>query len=532
MQTTRRLGPHASSAASLPDFGVVPASKRARSIEAAAGAVAVVAAAVLFALGGPGGFATRAAARSCSSYAAAGAPAPAGAKVSAGLAANYSLFSRPQRPVDRLSPGRLAAMTVSGVIMSGTRFLGYAAFGGRIYLVPAEHMVESPVAPPRCLRPTQRLIEQEALPVLRSEYRQAALCIDVLYPATLMQNCSPATGTPTPLLFASGTPAFGLVPDGVSAVTVTYPASPPTTVAAHRNSFVVVAPSRAAPACGVQWLDPTGNVKRVVTGCSYLTPQAHELNEYRAYVAGKLGALRSRVAALSAAIASSNLAKARSAWLSAHLTWLEIGQDDGAYGCFGALGGKIDGLAAGHPLGTADPGFTGFHRIELDLWAKRDLPAAAADTTTLQNLLAQLVEVPLSTYLPATPAGIGNWLLRPHEVLEDALRDSLTGDDDYGSGTDLASIAADVAAVREMLRALKPGLALFTPHLLGEASAELDALTEAINATRATGAWLSVEDLPSRQRQQVDADVGAALETLAPIPDLLTSTGSNSPDGD
>jgi hypothetical protein len=65
--------------------------------------------------------------------------------------------------------------------------------------------------------------------------------------------------------------------------------------------------------------------------------------------------------------------------------------------------------------------------------------------------------------------------------------------------------------------------------LAGNASAELDALTSAIDATRAHGAWISVQHLPVRQREQVDADVGAALETLAPIPDLLTSTGSNSP---
>ena len=50
--------------------------------------------------------------------------------------------------------------------------------------------------------------------------------------------------------------------------------------------------------------------------------------------------------------------------------------------------------------------------------------------------------------LPATKLGLTNWTLRPHEVLEDALRDSLTGDDDYGSHTDLDSIAADVSVTR------------------------------------------------------------------------------------
>jgi len=449
--------------------------------------------------------------------------------VPAGLAAGYSLLHDPQRPVDRLTPGEVAGLRASGLIMSGTRFLGDAAFGGRIYVVPAEHLLSIPLAPSRCLSSVQRVIEQESLSVLRTEYRQPALCIDVLYANGRTQECAPAAGAPYALASVTGTPAFGLVPNGVSAVTVTYPTAAPTTVTVHHNSYVVVAPSESAPACGLQWLVPTGNVQKVVTGCSYLTPQTHELSEYRAYVASKLSMLRSQVSALSGAIGSGNLAAARSAWLSAHLTWLEIGQDDGAYGAFGTLGGEIDGLAAGHPLGTADPGFTGFHRIEFDLWTRRDLRAAATDTATLQKLLAQLVKVRLSTYLPATATGIGNWLLRPHEVLEDALRDSLTADDDYGSGTDLASITADVAAVREMLGELKPGLDLFAPHLVGDATTELDALTAAIDATRGNGAWVSVEDVPVRQREQVDADVGAAVETLAPIPDLLTSTGSNAP---
>ena len=482
---------------------------------------------VLLVLLGPLG--SSAAARSCSSYPTPGAPAPAGTQVPAALASDYGFLRDPQRPVDQLNPRQVAGLKASGLIMSGTRFLGDAAFGGRIYVVPAQHLLSMPLAPARCLSAVQRVIEQQSLSVLRRQYQQAAVCIDVLYAKDRTQECAPATGAPYALLSANGTPAFGLVPNGVSAVTVTYPTSPPTTVAVHRNSFVVLAPSQAAPACGLRWLDPTGNVQKVVSGCSYLAPQTHELYEYRAYVSGKLSALRSQVAALSTAIGSGNRSKAQSAWVAAHLTWLEIGQDDGAYGCFGALGGQIDGLAAGHPLGTADPGFTGFHKVEFDLWTKRDLRSAAADTAMLQELLARLLKVPLSKYLPATATGVGNWLLRPHEVLEDALRDSLTADDDYGSGTDLASITADIAAVRLMLSELRPGINLFAPHLISDSRSELDALSRAIDASRAGGVSRSIEHLPIRQRQQIDADVDDALETLAPLPDLLTSTGSNAP---
>jgi high-affinity iron transporter len=270
-------------------------------------------------------------------------------------------------------------------------------------------------------------------------------------------------------------------------------------------------------------------VQKIVTGCSYLATETLQLVKYRSYVASKLSTLGSQVSDLSAAIGSGDLAQAQSAWLTAHLTWLAIGQDDGAYGAFGALGGQIDGLAAGHRLGTTDPGFTGFHRIEVDLWTKHDLQAAATDTATLEGLLAQLRKAPLATYLPATATGIGNWVLRPHEVLEDALRDSLTADDDYGSGSDLASVTADVAAVRELMAVLGPILNPLAPAVDRQVTSELDGLMAAVDATKTNGAWASLQSVAVRQRQQVDADVGTALETLASIPDLLTSTGKNAP---
>lgn len=74
-----------------------------------------------------------------------------------------------------------------------------------------------------------------------------------------------------------------------------------------------------------------------------------------------------------------------------------------------------------------------------------------------------------------------------------------------------------------------PSIDPVAPHLVANATAELDSLTRAINATRVNGAWVPVAALPARQREQIDADAGAAAETLAPIPDLLTSTGSNQP---
>src|SRR5262249_16459060 len=156
--------------------------------------------------------------------------------------------------------------------------------------------------------------------------------IAVLYAHSSGGSCAATSGNPVSLLFVGGTPGFGLVPNGVSAVTVSYETAPPRTVAVHQNFFAIVAPSQRPLPCRVQWLDPTGNVKKIVAGCSYVKAETKQLHKYRAYVTRKLSTLSSQVSALATAIGQGDSAAAQSSWLAAHLTWLDIGQDDGAYG--------------------------------------------------------------------------------------------------------------------------------------------------------------------------------------------------------
>ena len=214
-----------------------------------------------------------------------------------------------------------------------------------------------------------------------------------------------------------------------------------------------------------------------------------------------------------------SLGSAESAWLAAHLTWLSIGQDDGAYGAFGELGRQIDGTSAGLAGGVTSSKFTGFHKLELDLWTRGDLVTAQADAAELATLVTTLSRLPLTSALPATKLGLTNWTLRPHEVLEDALRDSLTGADDYGSHTDLETITADVSVTRYLLGLLAPLLAPRAPGLVGTARRQLNYLDQL--STSSSADQVSIASLPRLARERVDAATGAALETLSRIPDLL-----------
>jgi hypothetical protein len=479
--------------------------------------------------------ASGAALRPCSTYPRPGKLAPRGSSIPRAIIRSYGLFGRGQQADDRLALGKLRApLSASGIVRSGIRFLGRAGDGGRLYAIPAEHFLPYRIAPWRCFPASERLTEFYLLPSLRRDYAQPAVCVAEVGGddpvATPVETCAPLSGTQDAMLGTEATPLLGLAPDGVTSVTIRFMSAPARMVRVRRNFYEIVGRLQAPAPCGVEWLDASGNVKGWAGGCDYAPLEFGSLITYRSlYVRRELSTVQADVSTLAGAIGAGNLAEAESDWLTAHLEWLDIGQDDGAYGAFGDLGGEIDGTAAGLVGGTASPQFTGFHKIELDLWRDGNLTAAAADTATLQQLLQTLVAIPIDAELPATDVGVANWVLRPHEILEDAMRDTLTGDDDYGSGTGLASITADVSAVRQLLGLLAPVLDPLAPNLVARANGQLSAVLAAVDQTEINGTWVAVGDLPSLARERVDAAVGAALETLAPIPDLLTSTGRAAP---
>jgi high-affinity iron transporter len=155
----------------------------------------------------------------------------------------------------------------------------------------------------------------------------------------------------------------------------------------------------------------------------------------------------------------------------------------------------------------------------------RDTSAAATDTIHLQTLLAQIPKRGLSRWLPGTAGALSNWVLRCHEIFEDAQRDTLSGDDDYGSDADVASITADVMATREMLRLLAPVIQARVHGVVNVARSRLARVITAADSTLVDGHWVGVMQLPIRQREKLDAAVGSALETLAPISDIIRVAG-------
>ena len=112
------------------------------------------------------------------------------------------------------------------------------------------------------------------------------------------------------------------------------------------------------------------------------------------------------------------------------------------------------------------------------------------------------------------PADLG---LRTHEILENALEFQLTGHDDFGSGTTLATTNANITGTYELLGILHP---LLRPRYRGLSAVYtwLNRLRTLLPAEqRPDGSWIPVSQLSRTRREQIDAAASQVLEDLAPI---------------
>ena len=236
---------------------------------------------------------------------------------------------------------------------------------------------------------------------------------------------------------------------------------------------------------------------------------------YQAYAARQLAALAGAVTRIRADLRRDDLAAARRSWLAAQLDWERVGA---SYNSFGDAGVAVDGLPGGLPGGVHDKNFTGLHRLEYGLWHGQD---GASLLPVVNRLARDVAAVRANLTSPDIAGDPTNLPLRAHEILEDALRDHLSGRDDQGGGAAYAETYADLQATRAVLGELSPLISARAPNLLPAARAQLDALRQALLSTRSGSQWQAPGTTPLVARQRVNAAIGALLETLSSVPDLL-----------
>ncbi|TDD77923.1 EfeM/EfeO family lipoprotein [Actinomadura darangshiensis] len=229
---------------------------------------------------------------------------------------------------------------------------------------------------------------------------------------------------------------------------------------------------------------------------------------YRAYVTEGLGKLEARTDSLLDAVRAEDLGGAREAWLPAHLAYERLGA---AYGTFGDFADEIDGRPAGLAKGVHDPEFTGFHRVEWGLWHGESAGSLRGPAERLARDVKALWDD-----FPRQQIDPGDLGLRAHEILENTLQFELTGKADQGSGTALATAAANLDGTRAVLDPLRPLLKGRMPGL-AEIDTWLDRTSGLLSAQHRHGEWTPLDRLSTLERERIDGAAGELVERLASV---------------
>ncbi|WP_269855319.1 iron uptake transporter permease EfeU [Streptomyces sp. RPT161] len=237
------------------------------------------------------------------------------------------------------------------------------------------------------------------------------------------------------------------------------------------------------------------------------------LASYRSYVNKGLATLVTQTQTLQDDVRNNDLDAARRDWLTAHLTYSSLGA---AYGTFQDFDKKINGRADGLPQGVNDPGFTGFHKVEYQLWHG----ASASDVQGNADQLVKDVQG-LQKAFPTQDFDVSDLPLRTHEILENTLQFELTSDTDEGSGTNLATANANLTGTGELLDVLRPLITKRSPRLIGTVDADIARVRKLLDAQHDGDNWTPVEKLDATTRATLNGATGQLLEDLSPIPDLL-----------
>ena len=141
------------------------------------------------------------------------------------------------------------------------------------------------------------------------------------------------------------------------------------------------------------------------------------------------------------------------------------------------------------------------------------VPVANALDAAVHGLIKQFPQM----LMPANDLS-----LRTHEILENTLQFELTSETDEGSHTNLATAWANVQGTQLALTAIAPLLQPGEPGLLASLRQGLGNMAASLEEFKQPdGTWTPLQSLTTSQREHLDGELGALLEKLSAVPDLL-----------
>jgi iron uptake system component EfeO len=240
---------------------------------------------------------------------------------------------------------------------------------------------------------------------------------------------------------------------------------------------------------------------------------ATAVTAYRTYVDQQVDATILATKTLTNSIRSGNVEGAKESFAPSRQGWEAIEPIAGLVEEIdGATDARVDDFE-----GVGDPEFTGWHRIEYELWEKNDAAAAVpfADKldADLQTLKQQIPTIEITPLAMARGSA---------ELVEEVSEGKITGEEDRYSHTDLWDFAANISGARKVIELLTPALQAKDPELLAEINANFDAVEDGLAPYETPGGgYQDFTALTPEDSTQLKADLASLSEELAEVPGVL-----------
>jgi iron uptake system component EfeO len=180
---------------------------------------------------------------------------------------------------------------------------------------------------------------------------------------------------------------------------------------------------------------------------------------------------------------------------------------------FGDLDPKIDGR---EDDATKELPFSGFHKIEKDLWVTKDI---SKDGPVADQLLTDVKDVVTRAKAEKlAPLQLANGA---KELLDEVANSKITGEEDRYSHTDLWDFAANVDGSQAAVSALRPALEQRDPALVKQIDAGFSAVDAELDKYRVGDGWKLQNQLTKPELKGLSDAINALAEPISKIAGVI-----------
>jgi iron uptake system component EfeO len=232
--------------------------------------------------------------------------------------------------------------------------------------------------------------------------------------------------------------------------------------------------------------------------------------DYSRYVTSQSEALVEKTGDFVTAVKAGDVAKAKSLFPIARTYYERI---EPVAEIFGDLDPKIDGR---EDDATAQLPFSGFHKIEKDLWVGGDI---SKDGPVADHLLTDVKEVVTKAKdEKLSPLQLANGA---KELLDEVANSKITGEEDRYSHTDLWDFAANVDGSQAAVAALRPALEQRSPDLVKQIDTAFANVDSELGKYRVGDGWRLQNELSQAELKGLSDSINALAQPISQIAGVI-----------